>query len=271
MKSLRFFFPLVSLILVPLGDAWAQGDDTARLVHAWGRFGEGSWKRVRVTNESLDSLGNIVTTVTETTTTLTELGEDGYTLRVEVIVDVAGQQVTTKPKLITRGFNGELEGQTVSVRKIGTRDFRVDDRTIPCELQQIVIDRGDSKLTTSVHVAKNTMPYVLRRTTVTTDPAGMTTRLESNAEVVEVERPYRLFGRSVPTATIKTVQNTPHGNTVTEEVFSDEIPGGVVSHVSTQTDPEGVVIRRSTLELLDYHAVPGSPPRRRLFGRRRGR
>ena len=155
MRSLRCSLLLLPFLAIWVSPLFAQTEEAARLLHAWGRFGEGSWTRVRVTNETIDANGNSVTTTTETTTTLSELGQDGYTLRVEVQVEVAGQTLSPKPQFITRGYNGEVEGQTVSVKSIGTGEIRIDNQSIPCELQQVTIDRGDTKVTSSVHVARD--------------------------------------------------------------------------------------------------------------------
>ena len=54
---------------------------------------------------------------------------------------------------------------------------------------------------------------------------------------------------------VRTTQNLPHGKKVTVEVHCDDVPGGVVSHSASETDASGRVIRRSTLELINF-----SPP-----------
>ena len=82
-------------------------------------------------------------------------------------------------------------------------------------------------------------------------------------------------------AHVKTVEsigeNGSGGSKVTLEVHCDSVPGGVVSHTSKQIAADNR-ITRSTLELVDYEAIPKAPAgkepttnttRRRLFKARR--
>jgi hypothetical protein len=47
-----------------------------------------------------------------------------------------------------------------------------------------------------------------------------------------------------------------------------DVPGGVVSQSSKEVDKNGLLVRRSTLELLDYNADPDKD-RSGIFGRKR--
>ena len=61
--------------------------------HAWGRFGEGSWRRVRVVSRTLDENGQVISeTTTETTSTLIDVADSGYALKVNSSVAVVGKR-----------------------------------------------------------------------------------------------------------------------------------------------------------------------------------
>jgi hypothetical protein len=51
-------------------------------------------------------------------------------------------------------------------------------------------------------------------------------------------------------------------------VVVGDVPGGVVSHSSKEVDKNGRLLRRSTLELVDYNIDPDRE-RSGLFGRKR--
>ena len=53
-------------------------------------------------------------------------------------------------------------------------------------------------------------------------------------------------------AFIRTVQQHAKGTTVTLEVYCPDVPGGVVANTSKESNEAGRIVRRSTLELLDY-------------------
>jgi hypothetical protein len=60
----------------------------------------------------------------------------------------------------------------------------------------------------------------------------------------------------------------------TVEVFCIDVPGGVVAHTSRETDERGRLVRRSTLELLDFGTMEDRKPANRggiLFHRTRPR
>ena len=69
---------------------------------------------------------------------------------------------------------------------------------------------------------------------------------------------------------VKTLQKTPKGTIYTLAVVCPDIPGGIVSNSSKELDSSGRLIRRSTLELVDYNTEP-EKSRTSLFGRNASR
>src|SRR5438309_7264647 len=73
--------------------------------HPWGRFPVGSWKQVRITSETLDDKGQVVSiTTTDTKTTLQAVDAASYTLRTDATVDVASRLITAAPQTVRHGF-----------------------------------------------------------------------------------------------------------------------------------------------------------------------
>lgn len=240
--------------------------------HCWGRFKPGSWKTVRVRTENLDEVGKVVSTsITETTTTLTGVDQAGYTLRIDVMVEVAGRRYFSQPKTTRIGFSGEQSGQTVSLKSVGKEEFFVSDRTVPCEVREVVINGDDSKRVTQLHYSPKLAPHVLRRSTVATKVDDGSTDYSSQVETLAVDMPYRVLTEMKSASFNRTVVEHAGGKSITLEVQCMDVPGGVVSHTSKELDKRGNVTRRSTLELVDYNIETGESPPVKTYIRRRWR
>ena len=235
-----------------LSSAFAEGA-VPRNRHPWGRFAIGSWKRVRVQIESLDENGQVTgTSTTETTTTLVDVDKDGYTLHIEVTIEVAGRRRSATPQIIKQGFNGEPKGQQVSYKIIGNGSVTIAGSIIPSEIRQTIVNGGNTRRVTTVHYSDRIAPFVLKLNTTITDLTKQETKYQTEVEVIAVAMPCKVLAEMMTTSHIKTIHKQPHGSEVTLEVQSINVPGGVVSHSSKQMNDKGQVVRRSTLELLDF-------------------
>jgi len=204
----------------------------------------------------LNEKGEVVTTSeTETTTTLTAVDNDTYTRRVNVTFKVAGKEFTAEPRLITKGLNGEDVGQSVTISEVGPGKLVVDGEEIKSQVRRLVINGGNTKRITTFHYCDSKSPYVFKLETKATDADGKETNYTSKVDVVDVDKPRKVLWQFKNASRIKTVHQRPNGKTVTEEWYSSDIPGGVVSHKSIELDESGRVIRRSTLKLLDYEVA----------------
>jgi hypothetical protein len=80
--------------------------------------------------------------------------------------------------------------------------------------------------------------------------------------------PQRVLSEIKNAACIKTVQKTTKGLVTTLAMSSPEVPGGVVYQTTKETEKAGRLVRRSTLDLLNYGSHPETE-RTGLFGRKR--
>lgn len=263
---------VVLLVATPIA---AQTSETAlpREHHGWGRFNEGSWKRVQIVSQTLDSAGKVMRrTTTETTSTLSEVSEDGYVLTVETVVNVAGKQLSSSKQVIRRGFFGQSEGQTAEVRRVGSGCVRIGDQEFPSEIRRVVVKGDGAEQVHTVYYSDSVSPYVLRREATVTDPANQTTNSKTQASAIAVNVPNKVLTEVKQTSLVKTVHRDVKGTAETVELHCPEVPGGVVQHVTKEYDLEGRLVRTDTLQLLSYGTVQSqmvSPtPRRRLFTRR---
>ena len=243
---------MLPLLLAAASYAAAQEPAFPRDHHPWGNFPVGSWKRLQTTSETLDDKGQVTNiTRTETRTILTAVEEASYSLRSEVIIDVAGRRFAVNPQVAKHGYYGEPAGRPITIKPLGAAPVTIDGRAIDCEVRQVAVETEGGKLTSTLHYTSLVAPFVLRRES-TLEGAPEEKRTSSLVEVIALDLPQRVRGDIKPAMYVKTTQKHPQGTKITLEVHCEEVPGGVVAHWATETDNAGKVIRRSTLELVDY-------------------
>jgi hypothetical protein len=71
--------------------------------------------------------------------------------------------------------------------------------------------------------------------------------------------PYKVLTELKTVAYLRTSEKHSQGSGHTIEGYCLEIPGGVVAHSSKEFDAAGQLLRRSTLELIDYATINGQP------------
>jgi hypothetical protein len=243
---------LLPLLLVLASQAAAQETTFPREHHPWGSFPVGSWKRLLTTSETLDDKGQVANiTRTETRTILTAVDDAAYSLRSEVIIDVAGRRLAVNPQVAKHGYYGEPAGRPVTIKPLGEAPVTIDGRAIECEVRQVAVETEGGKLMSTLHYTSLVAPFVLRRES-TLEGVPEEKRTSSLVEVVALDLPQRVRGELKPAMYVKTTQKQPQGTKITLEVHCEDVPGGVVAHWASETDSAGKVIRRSTLELVDY-------------------
>lgn len=247
----------------------ARAADAQRLLmarehNAWGRFQPGSWTQVRKLTEEFDEQGKLKSvSTTDTKTTLIEVSDRGYTLQLEIAVEVAGKRIVAQPRTVRLGYYGETSGQRVVIKRTGEDDLLVAGKRFHCQILESVITGGDERILSKIYYCRSAVPFVLKRETKSTDLEGETTHLSTQMDVLAVDMPHRVLAEIKTAAYVRTIKKYAKGSTYTLEVRSFDVPGGVVSHASKELDDTGRLVRRSTLELLDY----GVADKQRLFGR----
>jgi len=249
--------------------ALAQETGVAQKHHPWGRFEPGAWKLVRVVTETIDENGVVAgISTTETKTTLMGFDKSGATLEVLVIVEVAGKRFEAEPQTVKQGLHGELVTQESTVRQPASGKITIEGVERSCRIQQIGFSGPTGKTVTKVYYSNSIKPYLLKRSSVTTDEKGENKLSETSVEVVALNMPWKVLTEIKTASLVKTTHKHPKGKIVTWAVTSTDIPGGVTCHSSKEIDKSGRLVRRSTLNLIDY-GLDCEPGRTGLFGRRR--
>jgi hypothetical protein len=243
----------------------AETGITAKL-HPWGRFEPGVWKVVRVATETLDEQGQLVSTsTTETKTTLVEVEQDGVTLEIEPRMEVAGKRFQAELQTVKQAFHGELAGAGLTTCPLADADVVIEGRKIPCKVERLESTGPNETTSTTLYYSTTVAPYVLKRECVIKEAGGKNVLSETLVEVTALDMPVQVHGKMCSGSHVKTTRKDAKGTTTTLAIVAADVPGGIVSHSSKEVDKEGRVVRRSTLELVDYSA----DARNGLFNRKR--
>jgi hypothetical protein len=248
---------LLLLELVPHPVLAETSSGLTKELHSWGRFKAGAWKRYRVVTEALDENGKVVTvSTTETKASLAKVDPDGVTLDLDTVVEVAGRRLGAEPKQVRQGFHGEALADRMNTQALGPTQLKIDNRMIPCQVELLAIESPTGKTTTKIFFSKSVAPYVLRRESNTMDPEGHLVMSESTTSVVSLDMPCKVLSRIKSAAHVVVETSHPKGSTKTWAYTSIEVPGGIVCQTAYERDSQNRLIRRSTLELVDYGLEP---------------
>jgi hypothetical protein len=269
------FRPAVRAMALILGlaalsaPAAAQESGIPSKLHPWGQFEPGTWKVVRVVTETLNEQGQVVSTsTTETKTTLLAVCGDGVTLQLEACMEVAGKRFRVEPQTVKEGFHGETLGSSAQINEPIDGKITIEDRNIPCKIRRVSLFGPHGKTNLTLHYSTTVPPYVLKRECLVTDTEGKNTVSETSKDVIALDMPVRVLGRLRGGSYVRTVHKNGKTTVTTLSVVVHDVPGGIVSHSSKEVDKNGRLLRRSTLQLLDYNSDPDKD-RSGLFGRKR--
>lgn len=262
------------------GNAVCLGQDEfhAADYNPWTRFGVGSWKKVRTLTETPNETGKgFSLSIKEMRTTLVEVQDVSFTLKIEASVDVAGKRFVADAHYVKQGYHGEVDKQTVDVKKVGDGEVVIDGRKFPSEIRQVIVNGDELKRVSLIHFSDAQPPHILKRETKATGRDTTAPSYEAVVEVVSIEMPFRVMSELKSAAVIKTTHRKANGGaTVVIEHYCHDVPGGIVAVSSRELSPEGLVVMRESVELSEYQANPLSADstlttpngqRRRLFQR----
>ena len=258
---------IVSCSLLPsvaTGQEWLESVNH----HWWGPCGVGSWKKVRVVTDILDSKGKVTsTTKSVTTTTLMKADRRDYVLRMEVEMQLGEKRFVAEPRTVTRNFFFGDNQKARFVQTGRTANLKINGHTIPGTIREVTLNSEKGQRVSSVHYSAQNPPYVFKRKTTASDGKGQL-QYTTEMDVNEYGIAHKVLGESKRVCHIKTVHAQDKLITTTNEVYCPDVPGGVIAHTSKTTDQAGNIVRRSTLELIDY-AIGDKSASNRRPGRRK--
>lgn len=223
----------------------------------WGHGVPGAWSSVQVITETLNNDGTpSCVSKTKTKRTLMKIGANTTTLSLNVEVEIAGHRVDSQPKNIVQTFFGNPSNTVDSIRVLPAETVIIAGVHYPCQVFEQVIKTATQRTVTKIYYCKTRAPYLLKYVGRTTDLAETQVLRSSTVMVEAFDMPWRIRAEIKPVSILKSQVKTPNGSVVTWSVTCFDVPGGTVFHSSKELDAQGRLIRRSTLELIDYGLEP---------------
>ena len=236
----------------------ATSELSPRDLHVWGRFAIGTWKQVRVVTESLGARGEVTdSTTTETKTTLIHADSQHLTLRIEATVEVAGKRFESQNQTVEYGYYGEAPNERSEAKNLGATQLTIEGRDVPCQLRLVVATGAQQKQVMRMYLSDDVEPFILKRETTTVQNTKSSTDQQTTAEtdVIGVDMPYTVLHDVKSAAYEQSIQKNQRGTNIAFDVVCVDVPGGIVARTSKEFDPQGRLLRRSTLQLVDYHVA----------------
>jgi len=260
---------LAFLCLMLSTPATAENNGLQQKLHPWGRFEPGAWKLVRVVTELFDEQGRLTSVSTaDTKTTLSDIDDESVTLMVETCWEVAGKRFQSEPQTVRQGFHGESLLSGLTLKELTDGSVVIEGRKIPCKVQHLEVRSANEKTAVRLFFSPNLPPYILRRESTVSEADGERVLGQTEVEVIALEMPVKVRGLIKTGAYLKTTQKNDKGTALTLTVFVPDVPGGVVGYSLKESNHNGKLVRRSSLELVDYGVEPESE-RAGIFNRKR--
>ena len=255
-RSVACGFILLMLVLAPFAmaqTAMAQTRDIPKEHNGWGRFTPGAWRTVRIITESFDDQGKPTGTTTTIERVALQRSRRGYaTLRIESVLEVGGKKFDSPVRTISVGYHGEEIGNRTLMQEMDPEETNVDGEQIPCRVRQYEIESPGQHKLVKIHYSNKTSPYVLRRETVTTLGEDEEPAYRNQVEVTALDRPYPVLDEIKKTSHQKTVKTNGKSAATKWSIHAPDVPGELVSYRSEEKNNQDQLIRRSTMELIDY-------------------
>ena len=255
-RSVACGFILLMLVLAPFAmtqTAMAQTRDIPKEHNGWGRFTPGAWRTVRIITESFDDQGKPTGTTTTIERVALQRSRRGYaTLRIESVLEVGGKKFDSPVRTISVGYHGEEIGNRTLMQEMDPEETNVDGEQIPCRVRQYEIESPGQHKLVKIHYSNKTSPYVLRRETVTTLGEDEEPAYRNQVEVTALDRPYPVLDEIKKTSHQKTVKTNGKSVATKWSIHAPDVPGELVSYRSEEKNNQDQLIRRSTMELIDY-------------------
>ena len=250
-KRIAYFFVLLALPFAT--SSFAQTRDIPKEHHSWGRFTPGAWRTARIITESFDDEGKPAGTTTTIERIALQRSRRGYaTLRIESVLEVGGKKFDSPGRTISVGYHGEEIGNRTLMQEMDPEETNVNGEPIPCRVRQYEIESPGQHKLVKIHYSNKTSPYVLRRETVTTLGEDEEPAYHNQLEVTALDRPHPVLDEIKNTSHQKTVKTNGKSAIMKWSIHAPDVPGELVSYRSEEKNNQDQLIRRSTMELIDY-------------------
>jgi len=258
------FFPVFLLfflvVLLDFRESQAQEPNTtaqdprtvrlAKVQTAWGNFAPGSGAYRRTVTRTYEQ-NSTLTNVTDTKYTLESVEDNRFALRLENAVNIGGQNFTPDPQLIYYDFYQQRLGDAFTVTVLKPEVLSIQRKQVTCQVCKYTQKTEDWVQETTLWYSSLVMPYILKKELVRKSVADGTILSRSTTTVTETSA-LRVFGRLLANYQILNIKISGTNRIETKGNYSDNVPGGLLSEVSVETNASNRVVSRTETTLLNY-------------------
>jgi len=185
---------------------------------------------------------------------LLSVEEDHVTLEVEATVEMGGKQLAGPRQTVKEDFYGEAFSETDHrvVNMLAAEKATIENEEYPCRVRQVETSDGNFRTTSTIYYSTERTPYVLSVQRKTFDIATKAEINATTAKVIALNWPFRVLDQVRTVATIEKITQSEKQTRRSLIFTCHDIPGGKVAEMTKELDPDGRIVRRSLLEVVDY-------------------
>jgi hypothetical protein len=228
--------------------------------HPWARFPLGAWRKVRVTEQTLDDGERIASqSVLFRVERLTKLAPEHFTLTQEIETELGSQRVLGPPRTVTLGLATDEPGHIQSIIAGTPQAIPLDGHDVEARVLDVTTSGEANSVRTRLWYAPSVPPYVLKSISEAVAPASQATVWRRSRKVLARGLPFDLHGPHVESTFFEEQLASDKGERQSILVSVDEVPGGIVARWTKETNTEGRLIRREVETLLDWGLAAEAP------------
>jgi hypothetical protein len=221
--------------------------------HPWARFPIGSWKQVRIVEQTLDADGRVTSeSIMLRVERLHDVNPEHYSLSQEITIEVGGRQVEAPPKTVTLGLWTHEPGAVESVSEAPPEPISADGREIESHVLNVVTGGEAHTVTTRLWYAPDKSPYLLRSVSEAVLPSSQETVWLRSRKILATALPFVLRTEQVAASFYEEQLTSAKSSRQSILVWVDQVPGGLAKRWTKETDAEGQLVRREVESLLDW-------------------
>ncbi len=229
--------------------------------HNWGRFPEGSWKRVRIIRGDISS--GVVKkhgawqSSMDYTVTLSKVLPEQYTLTTETTPSRSVRKFAAPTTTDSNYWDDSAKLKPVSFKSQDDLELEIEGVSYPCSWEQIIFENNEKRVeikTWRSDFAAH-LPQILRQ------ERKVYIKTPEKKELLAVSSLYKLSPTSIPYSVMGKVhyvwqaeqtEESSQGKTVTVSLISLNVPGEVISFEKRLYSPQGTLIGQTIGQMVDY-------------------
>lgn len=228
--------------------------------HPWGRFSVGSWTETCTIVQSFEE-DKLLRSTTQLRTTLSNIDEYSVSLEQKGHVEIGSKRVDVRTQTRQYDFLQQPISESTTIVLLPDANVDIAGEAVPCKVIRYETVASPTKQQTTLYYSPVFFPYLIQvEHTKISLPSGneKEERVLSHSHTLLQDVP------SLPSSNnklgifrLKTVKTTGTVKTLTISYCSKLVPGGVVMETVTETNKNGLPVRQTRSDVIQYSVAAG--------------